>query len=832
MSGLDQEIKQSCYRFWHESIIATATSESHDSSEHSSTSDATFTYIADLTKLNEKVDSFFSAPPRVKLSSAAGMNAMSDIFSSTILENGTLYISFEEMFDEKFQEDRINGHKLRPIPPPRNFVASTINSPSRAQLLELLVNLSTVNVASYNAFIDFIRVNFDVLDLIVGVSIVKGGNPIVKKSFCDAMIDMLINKSPFFPSMEIESSKQDAYTRFISEVCKFCMVTSMDPYNEDPSTRRKDGLKQLLHVLIHLLFAMSANLGFSRNSIIRNTKIATEFGKKGGFLERLIAIPKIAAYLDGVYANIIADAKVAEGGKQATEFSAYQQENSGTLFEILILLETKKDRSNYPIFCKSFAFLYAKMVCGGGKVENPTRNHENMKVLKPLVLALAVLQGIHSDDLRDFLTKHQAICDQYTISLPVMRKQLKAQRCSECVTVIPATTKKVYLETKRGWYGEYQVETEIRQEDLKYFPPNKILERPVPERTITHRAEPCTDCFEEVQCEDLDVLSEKILENPIFRKWLAEWMVTRNLNVLTSKAGTKGTADSILTELHKRFQTKSLYSPSKVSYYLSVAFGEADFIVGSFEALFSVTSEPERYRHLIPSHDSQLTRFRSEMLRFMGNEIDGLEKTVGAVKWMDVLAAFEEELTVARIHLQRIHADTPVHSLQNEMCHVCGFRVKEETVTDHESEVLKIFIAKNLLTPLCTENADGTMTLRTINEATSIRMAVPKFQEKYPRFCKEYSPEGLLEKWHAFGSRPPTQNTIKAIMRYRISAHQFMILLKLHCGQSYMCRFDSSCTLTAVYSLTDLDFKSSMLSSVFDYDTRNRSESQIRRIYI
>jgi len=308
-------------------------------------------------------------------------------------------------------------------------------------------------------------------------------------------------------------------------------------------------------------------------------------------------------------------------------------------------------------------------------------------------------------------------------------------------------------------------------------------------------------------------------------------MVTRNLNVLTSKAGTKGTADSILTELHKRFQNKSQIHPAKVSYYLSVAFGEAEFIVDSFKALFSVTSEPERYRHLIPSHDSQLTKFRPEMLRFMINDIVGLEKTVGAVKWMDLLSAFKEELTVARIHLQRIHADTPEHSLQNEMCHVCGFRVKEETVTDHESEVLEINIAKNLLTPLCTENADGTMKLCTINEATSIRMAVPKFQQRYPEFCTEYSPEGLLAKWYKFGGLPPTQNTIQTLMMYRISSHQFMLLLKLHCGQSYMCRFNSNCTLAALYSLTDLDFKSNMLHRTLSCHDIKRIEAQVRRIY-
>jgi len=400
--------------------------------------------------------------------------------------------------------------------------------------------------------------------------------------------------------------------------------------------------------------------------------------------------------------------------------------------------------------------------------------------------------------------------------------------------VIPATTKKVYRETKRGWYGEYEVDTEISQEDLKFFPPHKILEIPVPERTITHRAEPCTDCFEEVQSEDLKVLSEEILKNPIFRKWLAEWMVTRNLNVLKSKSGTKGTADSILTELHKHFGWGSLNSPYKVSYYIGVAFGEADFIVDSFRALFSVTSEPERYRHLIPSHDSQLTRFRSEMLRFMGNEILGLEKTVGAVKWMDLLSAFQDELTAAQLDLQKRHADTPEHSLKKDVCHVCGFKVKEGTVTDHEASVLGYgigFIPTNLLTPLCTENADGTMALGSINDATNLRMAIQKFQGKFDKFCKGYSPKGDLAKWHAFGSRPASQNTIRSLMNYRISSHQFMLLVKLQCKQSFMCRFNSDCTLTAAYNLTDLDFKTNVLNKTFNAQTISKIEAQVRRIY-
>lgn len=839
MSGLDQEIKQACQKFWQDSIIASA--DSHASSDDSSSCDSTFKYTSDLVKLTEEVGKFFATPPRVTLSSGAGMNAMSDLFSATLLENGTLYMPFADMFDEKCQEDRINVHTSRAIPPPMNFVASTIGSPSRARLLELLVNLSTVNVASYNAFIGFIRVNFDILDRIVAVSIVKKcGNPIVKQSFVEAMIDMITNKRPFFPSMVIDPSKEDEYTRFISEVCKFCMVTSMDPYNEVPSTKRKDGLKQLLHVLVHLIFGMSANQGFSRNATIRNAQMATEFGKEGGFLQELIALPKIAGYLAGLYSNIIADEKVSQGGKQATEFSAYQQENSGTLFEIFILLETRKAHPMYSIFCKSFAFLYAKMVCGGGKVENPTRNHENMKVKEPMMLALAVLQALHPDDLTHFCRRYPDICKQYTISLQLTKKQQKATRCSACVTVIPATTQLVYVETKRAWYGQYQEETVVSRENAKYYPANSLREKPVPSRTIINRVDPCTDCFEEVPDSNLEVLSEKIFENPTFNKWLAEWMVTRNLDCLTSVPGKAGTADSPLTEVNKRFQNKSLQFPRQVSYYLSFAFGEADFIVDSFRALFSATSSPDSYDHLVPCHQKQLTNFRSEMLRFMSNEIVGLEKTNGAVKWMELLSVFDEQLTTARLHLQKIHAEEPEFSHGESVCHVCGFIVKEETVTDHEAEVLKFgkgFLPKNLLTPLCTENADGTMTLETINEATTIRMAVPKFQAKFQRFVKEYMPEGVLAKWHQFGGRPASLNTIKFLQKFRISTHQFMLLLKLQCGITYMCRFDGDCTLTAMYNLTDLDFKTNELNRVFPLDhsgysaTRSQIESQVRRIY-
>jgi hypothetical protein len=110
-------------------------------------------------------------------------------------------------------------------------------------------------------------------------------------------------------------------------------------------------------------------------------------------------------------------------------------------------------------------------------------------------------------------------------------------------------------------------------------------------------------------------------------------------------------------------------------------------------------------------------------------------------------------------------------------------------------------------------------------------MEIPKFQEKFGRFCKEYSPEGLLAKWHEFGSRPASQNTIKALMRYRITSHQFMLLVNLQSKVKLMCRFDESCTMTAAYTLNDIDFKFNVMLKTFNAETISKIQARVSRIY-
>lgn len=841
MSGLPTDIRTACQKFWQESIIGPA--NSHDSSVDSSSEEATFKYPANPSNVLEMVSKFFADPPKIQLSSALGMNAMSDLFSAELLEKGILYMPFIDMFDEQKHEERINAKTSRAIPPPRDFVESTIGNPSRAHLLKLLIDFSSVNVTSYNTFIEFISVNFVHLDQIVAVSIVKkSGSPIVKQSFVEAMIDLIANKRPFFPSMEIEVPKQDAYTRFISEVCKTCMVTSMDPYNVDPATKRKS-LKQLMHVLIHLASGMSANQGFTPNSTIRNVQLATEFVKQGGFFQKLVALPEIAAYMERLYQNIIADAKVEVGCDQKTKFSSFEMRNLGVFIPILYLFETRKAHPTYAIFCKSFVDLYAKMVCGGEEDSNPTRNWKNMSLQEPLMLALAVLQGLYPEDLALFFKQKPEIPAQYIISLQLTKKQLKPRRCTACVTVETPIIQLVFVETNRRWSTQSQTfvderrETYIQKEHRHHYPADMLTERQIPGRTIINNPEPCKDCYEEVPDRSLEVLSEKIFEDPIFRKWLAEWMVTRHLDKLTTLTDKAGTADSILTELNKRFQQDNVYKPRQVSYYLSSAFGEADYIIGSFRALLSATSSPGDYDHLIPSHLKMLTNFRPGLIKHMPKEITGLEKTIGAERWIDLLAYLYDELAVARIDLPENHAKAPVFSTGETVCGVCGFIVAESTITEHEAKVLGLKIPTNLLTPICTENADGRMKLGTIDEATTMRKGVPKFQTKFPEFIEEYQPGGLLEKWHEFGCRPATENRITFLQRLRISSDQFMLLLKLHCGISYMCRFDHHCNLTAIYALTDVDFKTNELNRVFPLNhsgisaSRINIQNQVRKIY-
>lgn len=827
MNGLNSQIKTECREFWDKTIIASA-----DSQQSSSDDRSTFRYPADITntpegkeRLNKCVAKFFTDPPKIQISSKLGMNATSDWFAAEMLEKGILFMSFISMFSDEEHERRINLRTSRANMPPTNFVESTIGNPQRAGLLELLINLSTVNVASYNAFAEFIRVNFDILDEIVAVSIVKkSGSPIVKKPFVEAMIDMLTNKNPFFPDMTIEPSKQDAYTRLMSEVSKICMVTSMDQYNVDPKTGRKDGLKQLFQVLTHLIFGMSANQGFSPNTTMLNAKLATQFGKQGGFLERILALPNVAEYFygeNGLYEKIVADAKVSVGCDQNTKFSAYQQCNSATLFDILILFETTKDRPTYPIFCESFASLYAKMKCGGEEDSNPNRNWKSMRLKNPLMLALAVIQALHPADLKLFFHNNKVLLAKYRIVHKLTKKQLKPARCSECVRVIPAITEWYFVSTRTISYTftretyEHRIETRIPESDKHLYPANSVISKTIPSQTILIRPEPCTDCYHDVPDSDLNVLSNEIFGDETFIKWLAECMVTRNLHKLMSFPGKAGTADSILTELYKRFQKKDIVNSHEVSYYLKIAFGEPDYIIDSFRALFSSTASPDDYTHLIPSYQKLVTNYCPGLIKHMSTEITGLEKTIGAERWMELLSVFNEPLTKARLNLIKIHAEAPIHSSGSTVCHVCGLIVEEPTLTVHEGSILGMEVPSNLLTPICTEKSNGSIELGTINQATAIRAQIPKFQRKFPKFIEEYQPDGLLAKWHKFGDLPPTENTLKHIAKFRISSDQFMMLLQLHCGVNYMCRFNYSCELMAIYTLDDVDFKTNELNRVF-----------------
>ena len=849
MCGLSTQIKTECRNFWEESIIG-----SDDSQESSSDDCSTFRYPADITdtpkdkeRLVKSVADFFTGPKDIKISSKLGMNATSDWFTAEMLEKGILFMPFIDMFSDEEHERRINNRTIRANIPPTNFVESTIGNPSRARLLELLINLSTVNVASYNAFVAFIRVNFKVLDEIVAVSIVKkSGSPIVKKPFVEAMIDMLTNKKPFFPDMTIEPSNANEYTRFISEVTGFCMVTSMDQYNVDPKTGRKDGLKQLFHVLNHLIFGMSAKQGFSENTTMLNAKLATQFGKRGGFLERLLALPDVADYFygrNGLYEKIVADEKVSVGCVQQTELSCHQLNESAVMFEFLILLETTKDRPTYPNFCKSFVSLYAKMKFSGKEDTNPNRNWKNMRLKHPLMLALAVIQALHPADLDRFFLKNRELLAKYTIVFKMTKKILKPARCSECVRVIPAITEWYFVSTKtisytfmRGTY-EQRIETRIPESDKHLYPANSVISKIIPSQTIIIREDPCTDCYEEVPDSELKVLSNEIFGDHTFIKWLSECMVTRNLSKLTSFPGKAGTADSILTEVYKKFQKNDIVHHRKVSYYLKIAFGEPDYIIDSFRALFSSTTSPGDYDHLIPSYDKIVTDFCPGLIKHMSTEITGLEKTIGAERWMELLSVFNEELTIARLHLIEIHADAPIYSHGNYVCHVCDFIVEEPTLTGHEACILNMgIIPSNLLTPICTETAHGSMELGTINEATAIRAENPKFQKNYAKFISEYQHDGLLAKWHRFGNLPPTKNTIKELMNFRISSDQFMLLLKLDCKMNYMCRFNYSCELMALYTLNDVDFKTNELNRVFPLiggrsDSRLKITNAVRKIF-
>jgi len=458
------------------------------------------------------------------------------------------------------------------------------------------------------------------------------------------------------------------------------------------------------------------------------------------------------------------------------------------------------------------------------------------------MLALAVIQALHPADLDRFFLKNRELLAKYTIVFKMTKKILKPARCSECARVIPAITEWYFVSITRIPYvyikGTYEqrIETRIPESDKHLYPENSVISKTIPSQTILLKPDPCTGCYEEVQDFDLNVLSNEIFGDEIFMKWLAECMVTRNLHKLTSVPGKAGTADSILTELYKRFQKKDIVNSREVSYYLKIAFGEPEYIIDSFRALFSSTTSPGDYDHLIPSYEKLVTNYCPGLIKHMSTEITGLEKTIGAERWMELLSIFNEPLTKARLHLIEIHAKAPTQSCGSTVCHVCGFIVEEPTLTVHEGRILDMEVPPNLITPICTEKSNGSMELGTINEATAMRAKIPKFQRKFPRFIEEYQPNGLLAKWHRFGDLPPTENRLKHIAKFRISSDQFMILLQLHCGVNYMCRFNYSCELMAIYTLDDVDFKTNELNRVFPLsygqsDSRTRITNAVRKIF-
>jgi hypothetical protein len=192
------------------------------------------------------------------------------------------------------------------------------------------------------------------------------------------------------------------------------------------------------------------------------------------------------------------------------------------------------------------------------------------------------------------------------------------------------------------------------------------------------------------------------------------------------------------------------------------------------------------------------------MGKFFDAVVEAQEKTKGAIHWSCVLSAFSEEFEYERNYLQEIHVQEPClsHGISN-VCHVCQFRIGSQMISAHEAKCLGFPIPLALLMPIASF-VNGVLTLGTINECIKFRTTKQNFINSYPRFIKEFNPQGILKNWWNFGSR---QHSIQDIMSRRADDESFMILLRLEYQTHYFLRFAKNGNVTKVFRESSMLFK-------------------------
>jgi len=806
-NGLPKEIRASVEAFWKTTLSA------YDAPSEKPA--VVFTYPAKPTSLEElktMIARYFTAPPRILVDSKIGMQSLADYFSVKLAESGSLFLSFEEMVATSCHEKWLNTRLVSAMLPYDEMTAASMSNPIIAKFLEKLVNLSTINVQFYNAVNEFIIVYFAKLHTIEAVSIIES-RMVYSTNFYIAMIDLIKSKRAFFPRMTIGSSKreQDAYAKFLTGINTYCMVSPMKQEDET------GGLKHPIHLILHNLFCQTVNAGITGCDKLNTIKIALQFDCPNGFLENLKKLDTIKRYLKTLYENILKDHKLPAGIPQSTEVAKYQNLHSAFMMEILILLNMMNGDQNFQKFCESFKDMHAKMKCGGDPDCNPERNWKTgMECQNPVYLAFAVVLAMHPDDFEDYIGTHP---EHQLKQVMITGVRQVTERCPTCVGKTQ-TVQKYVVEPLLDWRDrpvfDWMGRPTTREKILSAHNQHMYREEIIKTRTISTGVDikdvpKCADCVKKVPYE-FPVFTDDLLSNIHFIHWLTTCMSMRNLDKLITvmKDGKPtGEADSPLTEIYKIFQKGEVKYNYQVVYFLRKAFRETEYVMSTFEELIEVIENPATKAYFFVDPFKFDAGYSWGMIQHMKDMLP-IEMTKGAVQWMKVLAKYSEHFKKVRIQIAKIHAVAPIHTHGMTVhCNVCGFRVKEPTISDHEAATLSIKLPYGLLTLFAILQSNGKLVLGTINDAIDKRKTSKKFQDNYQDFIMSFQRGAFLEKWYEFGSQ---KRSICSIMEYRASTHYFMLAIQLQEGTTIICRFSSTGELLKVFNLDDITFKRDDLS--------------------
>jgi hypothetical protein len=811
-NGMDKMIRSRIHNFW-DSLL-----EAYKEENHAESSSFVFPQSSQISceQLKALITDYFGTPPRLRVDSKIGMQSLFDYFKQKLVESeGELYVSFAEMVTSGFHEEWLNSRTKAAEIPCDQLLTKSLEDPAFARLLEKMVNLTTIDIAFYNSINNFIEVNFDKIKDVEAISIITT-KEIQIVSFLEAVICTIETKRAFFPRMKIGATReeQNAYARLITEVNKWCKISSMSQYGDDGVS-----LKQILHLVLHNVVCQAVNAGFHGKDKFDCVKEVIQFHRleESGFLFDLRKTPSVSRYFDQLFSNIVADHGLGKKMPQQTEVSQYQLFYSSFFLEIEILLKLKKSSPDFTKFCESFANLLLKMLSEGEDSCNPEHNWKNMQCTDPLRLAFAAVLGLYPADFDDFLNR------QGNEDLKEQMKTVHASRvvdghCKKCRTYDWAE-----CEIEISYYSSWMSQTitytttqtvEVTDANRSQYSDQKYTHqsRPRTQEELKDK-EKCPECYKP-EMYNFQIAEDPILQDPRFRTWLIQLMINKDLDTYVDyveksgvdKGKKMGKLDSCLTKLYVQYQKTEINGCLFHSvWHLRKAFGESEYVVKNFNEYRESLADENIRSYFVVDPMSIDSEFTWEMAKFFEKVVEAQEKTKGAIHWSCVLSAFSEDFECERRNLQDMHAQEPCNSNGvSDFCHVCHFRMNgKEMISAHEAKCFGFPIPLGLLIPIASF-VDGILTLGTINESIEFRKTKKNFQTSYNTFIEVFNPQGLLKNWWNFGSR---QHSIRDIMSRRADDENFIILVKLEDKQHYFFKFDKEGDVVKVFNENSMLFK-------------------------